>query len=62
MFLFDAAPLVARLLARGVKVDTATSVRNEEWDRARIFPACPGTPLELTEAQQDTLRRFDLFG
>ena len=60
-FLFRAAPLVARLLERGVKVGTATSVRTGEWDRARIFPACPGTPLELTEAQQDALRRFDLF-
>ena len=61
VFLFEAAPLVARLLARGVRVDTATSVRNEEWDRARIYPASSGDPLELAKDQMDALRLFDLF-
>ena len=63
-FLFRAAPLVARLLERGVKVERGnpTSVHEGEWERARIFPACPGAPLELTEAQLGALRLFDLFG
>ena len=61
VFLFEAAPLVARLLARGVRVGTATSVRNEEWDRARIYPASSGDPLELAKDQMDALRLFDLF-
>ena len=61
VFLFEAAPLVARLLAHGVRVGTATSVRNEEWDRARIYPASSGDPSELAKDQMDALRLFDLF-
>ena len=61
VFLFEAAPLVARLRERPVKVGTATSVRQGEWDRARIFPASPGAPLRLTEDEEAALRRFDLY-
>ena len=61
VFLFEAAPLVARLLAHGVRLGTATSVRNEEWDRARIYPASSGDPPELAKDQMDALRLFDLF-
>ena len=62
VFLFEAAPLVARLRKRPVKVGTATSVHRAEWKRARIFPVLPGTPLRLTKDQQAALRRFDLYG
>lgn len=61
VFLFEAAPLVARLRERTVKVGTATSVHQEEWNRARIFPVLPGAPLRLTKDQQAALRRFDLY-
>ena len=62
VFLFEAARLVARLRRLGVKVGIATYVRVQEWEQARIYPASPGAPLELTKDQRDALRRFDLFG
>ena len=62
VFPFEAAPLVARVLARGVRVGTATSVRNQEWDRARIYSASSVDPPELAKHQIDALRFFDLCG
>lgn len=59
VFLFEAEPLIDRLRARGVKLGVATSVRVEEWESARIYPGSPGSPLELTRGQQDSLRLFD---
>ena len=61
VFLFEAAPLVARLRQRPVKVGIATSVHQAEWERARIFPASPAAPLRLTADEQAALRRFDLY-
>ena len=58
VFLFKAVPLLERLQQRGVKIGTATSVTLAEWDAARIHPASPGSPLELTPRQHDAL---DLF-
>lgn len=60
VFLFEAAPLVARLKKRPVKVGTATSVTDGEWSRARIFPVSRRSPLGLTDAQQVALGLFDL--
>ena len=60
VFLLEAQPLIDRLRARGVKLGVATSVREEEWKAARIFPASSGSPLKLTHAQQGDIRLFEL--
>ncbi len=58
VFLFDAKALAERLRARGVKFGVATSVRNEEWKAARIFPSGDHSPLRLSKDQRKALSRF----
>jgi len=61
VFLFEAKPLLAALGERCVKVGNATGLREEDWARARIYPASNGGPLGLTAAQRCGLGLFDLF-
>ena len=58
VFLFGAKALAERLRARGVKLGVATSVRNEEWEAARIYPPGSGSPLRLSNDQQKALSLF----
>ena len=58
VFLFEAKPMIDRLLGRGAKLGVATSVREEEWISARVYPASPGSPLRLSKGQQDAIRLF----
>ena len=56
VFLFDAPALVERL---DVRVGVATSVRQREWEAARVYPAAaPGVRLTLTDAQREALKLF----
>jgi len=59
VFLFSGPPLVARLRDRGVKIGIATSVRQADWDAARIYPAHPEAPLSITPDQEQTLGLFE---
>lgn len=53
-YLFDAPALVAKLTA---KIGTATSIRQEFWSEAEIYPRSnPAFPL--TEAQREMLALF----
>ncbi len=59
VFLFDAPALLQRLRERGVTLGTATSVRQHEWEAARVYPdEAPGAPLKLTDAQREALKLF----
>ena len=59
VFLFDAPALVERLHRLGVRVDVATSVRQHEWETARVYPvAAPGARLTLTGVQREALKLF----
>ena len=60
VFLFNARPLIAKLRREGKKLDDATSVREEDWDRARIYPRRGGAPLRLTDEQRAAIRWFVL--
>ena len=60
VFLFEARPLIDRLVTRGVKLGAATSVRAAEWEDARIYPVTSGAPLKLTRVQEDEIRLFDV--
>jgi hypothetical protein len=51
VFLFGSERLVAELTSRAVKVGVATSVRKAQWEAARIYPAQPASPLQLTDHQ-----------
>ncbi len=59
VFLFDAPALIARVRERGVRLGVATSVINEEWETARIFPPSYKSPLELSDQQMSLLRFFN---
>ena len=58
VYLLEAAPLVAQLTARGVKIGVATSVRRRVWDDAEIYPSPRGGALRLTPEQISMLELF----
>ena len=58
VFLFQRDELLTTLAARGVKIGAATSVRKTDWETARIFPAQPTAPLQLSESQLAQLSMF----
>lgn len=58
VFLFDAAHLYARLIARKVKIGVVTSVAQHLWQEAEIYPTQRNQTLLLTEAQRQWLALF----
>lgn len=58
VFLFKAQALVDELSRRGVKFSVATSVRQEFWDSAEIYPAQRNDLLPVSEMQRAGLRLF----
>ena len=59
VFLFDGPALVGRLSENGVKLGIATSVRQNEWGAAKIYPdPAPNALLHLTREHHIQL---DLF-
>jgi len=63
VFLFDAPELVARLRSRDVRLGAATSVRQHEWEAARVYPvAAPGARLTLSDTQREALKLFAQSG
>jgi hypothetical protein len=58
VYLFDAPQLVRRLRSRGVKIGIATSVRQQLWDEAEIYPTARNTRLILSNAQRKLLAHF----
>lgn len=57
VYLFDAHRLLASQRTRGVKIGTASSVPNDLWTAARIYPD-PTNPLPLSREQ---IARIELF-
>ena len=58
VYLLEAAPLVAHLSERGVKIGVATSVRRQVWDEAEIYPSPRNSRLRLTPEQVSMVRLF----
>ncbi|MFS8099297.1 hypothetical protein LFM09_19400 [Lentzea alba] len=57
VYLFDAGKVVAELLARGLRIGVASSVRAHLWDAAEIYPRHnPAFPL--TDEQRELLALF----
>jgi hypothetical protein len=58
VYLFDAPQLVRRLRSRGVKIGVATSVRQQLWEEAEVYPTARNKRLILTDAQRKLLAHF----
>ena len=58
VFLFDAHALVQQLNERGIKINEATSVRQELWREAEVYPSPNNPALQLTDAQINMLEMF----
>ena len=56
--LFDARELVSLLRSRGVKIGEATSVRQQLWSKAEIYPIQRNTRLVVTDKQCKLLALF----
>ncbi|MCY4392719.1 MAG: hypothetical protein OXE43_11810 [Chloroflexi bacterium] len=57
--MLEAAPLVAQLTERGVRIGFATSVRRHVWEDAEIYPSPNNGALGLTPEQ---VSMIELFG
>lgn len=60
VYLFEARPLVEDLKARPVKLGAATSIRQDLWEGARIYPEHPDSPFRITRDQKEALQLFCL--
>lgn len=58
VYIFDAPRLLADLRARGVKIRTGSSVRQELWTAAEIYPESRNAALVLSQEQRDLLALF----
>jgi hypothetical protein len=59
IFLFDAHRLLTKLESRGVKIGIATSVVEELWREAEVYPTQRNSQLAISEEQK---RLFAPFG
>lgn len=58
VYLFEHAPMVADLAARGVKIGVASSVRRALWEAAWVYPWARSPLLVVTEEQRRMLGLF----
>ena len=56
--LFNAPELLIALRERGVQIGSHTSVINQLWERAEIFPTQHNSSLVLTEEQRVLIQLF----
>jgi hypothetical protein len=57
VYLFDTATVVAELRARGLKIGTASSVREHLWEAAEIYPR-HNPAFALNDEQRELLALF----
>ena len=58
VYWFNANELVSNLKEKNLKIGIATSVRQEYWDKAEIYPKSKNTSLILNEEQRQLLSLF----
>ncbi len=58
VFLFDAKQLLESLKSRGVQIGIATSVLEEAWKKAEIYPNASNSLLELSHERRKQLALF----
>jgi hypothetical protein len=59
VYLFDARELRAEQIARGVKRGTASSMKNQQWVAAEIFPTVRNSLFQVTDHQLELLKLFE---
>ena len=59
VFLFDTHNLVPQLEALGVRIGIASSVRQQFWEQAEIYPNQSSAKLMVSEKQRKQLRLFN---
>ena len=59
VYLFEAQTLVQQLQARGIKIGIATSVRQEFWNEAEVFPNQNNSKLTLSAEQCEAIAQFE---
>ncbi len=60
VYLFDSVDLLDELGRRGVKIGVATSIAEQTWIGAEIFPESRSRQLRLTDEQRKLLSLFGL--
>ena len=58
VFLFESEKLISQLKKRAVKIGITTSITQEQWNDAEIFPNQRNNLLLVTEKQKDLLGYF----
>jgi len=58
VFLFETAKLINQLKKRAVKIGITTSITQELWNNAEIFPSQRNNLLPITEKQKEFLKYF----
>ncbi len=58
VFLFDAGKLITEFKSKGIKIGVATSVRQNLWQQAEIYPTQHNRVLPLSEEQRAMLAQF----
>ena len=59
VFLFDGKELSAQLEAQKVRIGIASSVRQQFWEQAEIYPHQRSAKLMVSEVQREQLRLFN---
>ena len=59
IYIFDESALMGKLLARGVKIGEPTSLRNEDWDEAELYPRSRSPVYRLIDDQRRMLKLFE---
>jgi hypothetical protein len=58
VYLFESKTLVEQVRTRNVKISSATSVTNEQWEAAETYPIERNKELNITKVQQALLSMF----
>jgi hypothetical protein len=58
VFLFDTRSIIAELERTSVKIGIASSIQQEQWRKAEIFPQHNNNALQLSEEQHKILALF----
>lgn len=58
VYLFNAQELVSKLHKKGLNIGTATSIKEDYWDKAEIHPNANNKSLVLNQEQMEILALF----
>ena len=59
VYIFDEPTLMGKLIARRVKIGEPTSMKNEDWDEAELYPESRSPVYKPNDGQRRMLRLFE---